>query len=107
MPSRTPSSEAQRLAFLQGVRQRIVELQAQRAVLQEANSPASSLADLDALLSHELALEQSLMAQRRPRPPRARDPGTSRMVAALALLASMMDDGAVGALGFVSMSLGF
>src|SRR6476469_4975583 len=85
MPSRTTTSEAQRLAFLQGARQRIVELQAQRAYLLESNSPAYKLVELDAILSLELALEQSLMEQGRPKPPRSRPGGTSRILTALFL----------------------
>lgn len=91
--------------FLQGARQRIVELQAQRAALQESGSPAPELAELDAMLSRELALERALIEQGSPKPSRPRAGGAPRMVTALVLLASLVDDGAVGVLELVSLSL--
>src|SRR6476661_8278410 len=97
MPPTTTASDAQRLAFLQGARQRIVELQAQRVCLLESKSPACKFAELDATLDQELALEQSLMDQGRAKPPRSRRGGTSGLLTALLVLASLIDDASIGA----------
>lgn len=97
-PPRTQTLEDQRL---REARQRIVELQSVRTYLQESGSPAARLSDIESLLAQALALENSLIAQRKQslRPGPGRVP---RIAAALLVLGSWADD---GVLAFLELAL--